>query len=125
MFFVTFFITKSWFQWACHKYHLVIFVCVITLKKSQKQLIERAAGKVEAEKIAAVAEQRAADMTEQLTEVRSALAEMKNESKTLSSQLTEEIQVLREACRDLEIKNAGLVASAKATQKQENPSADK
>ena len=87
----------------------------------EKQVIESAAGKVEAEKIAAVAEQRAADMTEQLTDTRAALTEAKNESKALSSQLAKEIQELREANKVLEIRNAGLVASAEATIKQERP----
>ena len=85
------------------------------LQAMERQVAECSAKKTEAEKIAAVAEQRSKDMTDQLTETRVALSETKNESKALSVQLSKEVQELREANKSLEIKIAGLVARAEAT----------
>ena len=93
------------------------------LQTLEVQVVEYSTGKVEAEKIAAVAEQRAADLAEQLTEIRTALSEAKSEGKFLSAQLIKEIQELREINKALEIKGAGLIASAEAARKKEIPSA--
>jgi len=105
----------------------------------ETELIECSTGKVEAEKVAAVAEQRSSDLveqlaetratteqraaylTEQLAETRTTLAETKSEGKTLSAQRREEVKELRETNKDLEIKNAGLVAIAEAAKKKEIP----
>jgi chromosome segregation ATPase len=78
------------------------------------QVVECNTRKVEAEKYAAVAEQRSVDLIEQLTETRETLSETKSESKALSVQLSKEIKELREANKSLEIKIAGFAASAGA-----------
>ena len=90
------------------------------LETLEMQVVECTARKVEAEKVAAVAEQKSADMAEQLAETRAALSENKNESKSLSVQLSKEVQELREANKSLEIKIAGLIASADAKIREKN-----
>ena len=93
----------------------------VRIESLETQAAECSAKKVEAEKVAAVAEQRSADMAEQLAETRKALSEAKKESKALFSNFSKEIQELREANKALKIKNAGLVAIAEATIKKERP----
>jgi len=98
------------------------------LETLEAQIAECSTIKIEAEKTAAVAEQRASNLTEQLTDTRAALAEAKSESKALLSQLSKEIQELRnenkalsEVNKDLEIKNAGLIATVETAKKEKTP----
>lgn len=109
------------------------------LETLEAQLIDCSTKKNEAEKVAAVSqqrssdlveqlteyravtEQRTADLTEQLTESRATLAEAKREGKTLSAEMKEEIKKLREVNKGLEIKIASLGAIAEAAKKKEIP----
>ena len=79
------------------------------LKTLEAQFNEQATGKIEAEKIAAVADQRAADLVAQLKETKADLAETKKEGKTLAGELKKEIRELQKANRTLEVQIAGLV----------------